>query len=112
MIGLYGIIGHLVSRRLFEIGVRMALGATQRSVVALILQSATYVTATGAALGALASLIVLPALRPLLATGQTALDPLAIAGVAAILVISGALASWWPARRATTVDPTVALKSE
>jgi predicted permease len=112
MIGLHGVISYGVTRRSFEIGVRVALGATRVSVVRLILESATRVVAIGSAIGVLASLVVLQALRPFLAVGQNAMDPLAIAGVGLTLVAAGAAASLWPARRAASVDPTVALRSE
>jgi len=80
--------------------------------VNLILRHAMRVVAVGAAIGAIVSLIVLQALRPLLAIGQSAVDPLAIAAVAVTLVAAGAVASLWPARRAVRVDPTVALRAE
>jgi len=112
MIGLHGIVSYGVTRRWFEIGVRMALGASRLSVVNLILRHAMRVVAVGAAIGAIVSLIVLQALRPLLAIGQSAVDPLAIAAVAVTLVAAGAVASLWPARRAVRVDPTVALRAE
>ena len=112
MIGLHGIVSYGVTRRLFEIGVRMALGATRVSIVKLILRSATRVVAVGAAIGAVASLVVLQALRPFLAIGQSTVDPVAIAGVGVTLIAAGAAASLWPARRAASVDPTAALRSE
>jgi ABC-type antimicrobial peptide transport system permease subunit len=112
MIGLHGIVSYGVARRSFEIGVRVALGATRASIVTLILTGATRVVVVGSAIGALAAIAVLQALRPLLATGQRPVDPLAIAGVAVVLIAAGAAASAWPARRAASVDPTVALRSE
>ena len=112
MIGLHGIVSYGVTRRACEIGVRIALGATRLSVVKLILGGATRVVAIGSTIGLLASILILQALRPLLAIGQGAVDPIAIAGVAVTLLAAGALASLWPARRAASVDPTVALRSE
>lgn len=112
MIGLHGIVSHGVTRRLFEIGVRMALGATRMSIVKLILRSATRVVAVGGAIGAVVSLVVLQALRPFLAIGQSTVDPMAIAGVGVTLIVAGIGASLWPARRAASVDPTAALRSE
>jgi putative ABC transport system permease protein len=112
MIGLHGIVSYGVTRRSFEIGVRIALGATRLSVVRMILRSASRVVAVGTAIGLLASLMVVQALRPFLAIGQRAVDPIAIAAVAFTLIAAGAMASLWPARRAASVDPTVALRSE
>jgi putative ABC transport system permease protein len=112
MIGLHGIVSFGVSRRSFEIGVRLALGATRKSIVKLILRGATRVMVAGAAIGALLSLVVLQALRPFLAVGQSTLDPVAVAGVTIILLVAGAAASVRPARRAASADATTALKSE
>ena len=103
---------YAVTRRAFEIGLRVTLGATRASVVRLILVNATRVVAAGSAIGMLVSLTGLQALRPLLAVGQRTIDPLAIAGVAVILIGAGAAAILWPAKRAATFDPAVTLKAE
>jgi predicted permease len=112
MIGLHGIVRHAAARRSFEIGVRMALGATRAAVIGLVIRGATRVVTLGCAAGALIAAVALQVLRPLLAVGQSAIDPLAFAGVAAIFLFAATAASLLPARRAAAADPTIALRSE
>jgi predicted permease len=109
-IGIYGVIAYFVSRRAHEIGVRMALGATRRDVMRLVLRQAAGPLAAGLALGILAALALTRVLQTQL-YGVTARDPLTLAGVAALLGCVGLLASLVPARRAAAVDPTTALRS-
>jgi hypothetical protein len=111
-IGLHGIVSYAVGRRTFEIGVRLALGAPRSAVVWVILRGALTLVTAGSAAGLVLSLGVVQALRPLLSRGQSAIDPLAVFGVLSLLVIVGAASSAWPARRAASIDPSTALRSD
>jgi ABC-type antimicrobial peptide transport system permease subunit len=111
MIGLYGVISWEVSRRTAEIGVRMALGASQGQVRRIVLRSALVPVGSGIGSGiGVAMLVALP-LRSFLA-GVSATDPVTIGGVAALLTLVSLAASWFPMRRATRVDPIAALRYE
>jgi putative ABC transport system permease protein len=110
-LGLFAVLSYTVGQRTREIGVRMALGADASSVVALILLQGARLAGLGLAVGLAAALGTVQLLRSLL-YGVTPLDPLNFATVAAVLGIVGALACWFPARRATRVDPLEALRSE
>ena len=111
MIGLYGVLSWEVSRRTAEIGIRMALGASQTSVRRLILRNSLMLTGAGAALGIGAAMLLALPLRSFLA-GVSAADPLTIGTVAALLALVSLVASWFPVRRATRIDPIVALRYE
>ena len=110
-LGLYGLISHSVKRRTHEVGIRMAMGATSRSVVNLVLRNGLKLAGIGLALGLLAALGLTRFLRGLL-YGVPTFDPVSFAAVAAVLIGVGILACWWPAHRAAKVDPVVALRSE
>jgi len=111
MIGLYGVLSWEVSRRTAEIGVRMALGASQGAVRRMVLRDSFRVVGAGLAGGlGLAVVLTIP-LRSFLA-GVGAADPVAMAGVSFILLLVGLAASWFPVRRATRVDPLTALRYE
>ncbi len=110
-IGLYGVMAFLVARRTREIGIRMALGAAKGNVVWLVVREVLLVTGIGVAIGLPAAFAVTRLLASQL-YGISRNDPLTIAaatlGIAAIAVLS----SYWPARRATRVDPITALRYE
>jgi putative ABC transport system permease protein len=111
MIGLYGVLSWEVSRRTAEIGVRMALGASQGAVRRMVLRDSLKVVGSGLAAGlALAVVLTIP-LRSFLA-GVGAADPAAMGGVTVVLLLVGVAASWFPVRRATRVDPLTALRYE
>ena len=111
MIGLYGVISWEVSRRTAEIGVRMALGASQGQVRRIVLRSALVPVGSGIGSGiGVAMLVALP-LRSFLG-GVSATDPVTIGGVAALLTLVSLAASWFPMRRATRVDLIAALRYE
>jgi len=111
MIGTYGVVGFLVSRRSREIGIRMALGAQRRDVLRLVLQQGMQPVAFGSFAGLVGSL----AASRLIASqlyGVSATDPLTLSSILALLLIAALLACWLPARRATRVDPMEALRYE
>ncbi len=111
MIGIYGVIAWTVKQRTREIGVRIALGAQRGAVLALVLQNGLKLAGVGIALGLIGSLVFARLLRSLLfAVGPT--DPLTFVAVPVLLLCAALLACWIPARRATKVDPMVALRYE
>ncbi|HEY2914067.1 MAG TPA: ABC transporter permease [Candidatus Angelobacter sp.] len=109
--GIYGVLAYSVARRTREMGVRMALGATAANVMRLILGQAAVTTGIGIALGLLGSFILMRSLQSMLYEVGAA-DPLTFAAVALLLLIVALLAAYLPARRATRVDPNVALRYE
>jgi putative ABC transport system permease protein len=110
-VGIYGIMAYTVSRRTREIGVRVALGATRRAVLALVLRRAVRLAGLGLAVG-LAGAFGVGRLLGSMLYGVSGSDPLTFAVIAALLGTVALLASWVPARRAARVDPMIALRSE
>jgi predicted permease len=110
-VGLYGVKAYSVARRTREIGIRMALGAEPASVQRLILRESLSLALIGVSFGLLLGLGLSQVLRSMLYQ-TSALDPVAFAVAPAVLVLVALLASWLPARRATKVNPLVALRSE
>ena len=110
-IGLYGVLSFQVARRTREIGIRMALGSSRREVMGLVLRQGALLVGLGLAIGIVAAAGMAQLLRSLL-LGLHPWDPLAFAGVLAALVVASSLACLVPARRATRVDPLVALRHE
>jgi ABC-type antimicrobial peptide transport system permease subunit len=110
-VGVYAVLSFGVSQRTREIGVRMALGAQPRAVLALVLGGGLRLTLAGVALGTLAGMLGARAIEKLLFQ-VTPGDPFVLAGVAALLVVIALLAMYFPARRAARVDPVVALRTE
>ncbi len=110
-VGLYGVMSYAVAARTREIGVRMALGAERRDVVRLIVGQGLVLALCGTGAGLALALLVTRVLRKLL-FGIGATDPLTFLGVALLLTLVALLACWLPARRATRVDPLVALRHE
>jgi putative ABC transport system permease protein len=110
-IGIYGVLGFIVTRRTREIGIRVALGARRPQVVGLILRQTAVLTALGVIVGVFAAAGLSRYLEGLL-FGVTPLDATTFAGVVAMFIIVAALASYVPARRATRIDPQIALRTE
>jgi putative ABC transport system permease protein len=109
--GIYGVIGHAVAQRTHEIGIRMALGARRQDVLRMILGEGGKLALTGVAIGIGVSCLITQWLRALL-YGVSALDPLTFILVALLLLVTAMIACWIPARRASRVDPMIALRAE
>lgn len=110
-VGIYGIIAHTVSQRTSEIGVRMALGARGRNVVAMVVRQGLLLALIGAAIGLVAALAATRVMASLLYE-VSATDPWTFGVVAALVIAVAFVASYIPARRATRVDPVDALRRE
>ena len=110
-IGIYGIVAYRVARRTAEIGVRMALGAQKRDVIWLVLRETLVLLAAGAAIGIPAALAAARLIKSLL-FGLQPSDPVAVVCATAALFGAGTLAGLLPARRAASVEPSLALRSD
>ena len=110
-LGIYGVVGYSVARRRQELGIRMALGARGSDLRNLVLLQGMWPVVVGWASGVLAALVAGRVIRGLL-FGVSAQDPLTIAGVTLVVLVTAALACYIPARRAMKVDPMVALRYE
>jgi predicted permease len=111
MAGVYGVMAYTVGRRSGEIGVRMALGASTGDVLRLILRQGLAVSATGLAIGVAGALAATRALSNMM-FGVKPTDPLTYIGVIVLLAMAALAASYFPARRATRIDPLAALREE
>jgi ABC-type antimicrobial peptide transport system permease subunit len=110
-IGLYGVLSYGVTQRAREIGLRMALGASGSSVVAMVVRHGLALTGIGIVIGLAGSWAATRSLKNLL-YGVTATDPATFAEVAALLTLIAFVACWLPARRASKIDPIRVLREE
>ncbi|HJU89295.1 MAG TPA: ABC transporter permease [Gemmatimonadaceae bacterium] len=110
-IGIYGVVSYAVAQRTRELGIRVALGASAHDVLGLVVRQGMTPVAIGVLLGLLAAFAATRVMRSLL-YGVGATDPVTLASVTVLLALIAFFASWIPARRATRVDPMVALRSE
>jgi ABC-type antimicrobial peptide transport system permease subunit len=113
-IGIYGVVSYLITERVHEIGIRMALGAKKRDVLRMVIGRGLWLALPGVAIGTVAALIAGPLLSSFshLLYGVRAGDPLTLLAVSLVLIIAALLACYIPARRAAGVDPMVALRHE
>jgi putative ABC transport system permease protein len=114
-VGIYGVMAHTVAQRTHEIGLRVALGAQPKQVRAMVLRQAGFLVATGVAAGLGVAVLLEVALGNALAKlfyGEHLSQPMLLGAVAIAVTAAALLATWIPVRRATRVQPTVALRSE
>jgi len=110
-VGLYGVMAYSVSQRTREIGIRLALGAQKRDVLKLVLGQGLLLVSIGIGLGLLVAVVLSQTIKTLL-FGISAADPLTYVGTSVVLALVALLASYIPARRATTVDALTALRTD
>jgi predicted permease len=110
-IGIYGVISYLVSQGTREVGIRIALGATPGGILFLIVRQGLFITTLGVAIGVASALLLTPFMRSLL-FGVEATDPATFGLIAGLLTLVALVATYVPARRATRIDPVVAMRSE
>jgi hypothetical protein len=111
VLGVYGVMAYSVAQRTQEMGVRMAIGAQQRDILNLVVRQGSMLAGLGLGIGLLICLAVTRSLS-LFLHGVSAFDPGIFAGVTLTLAASALAASFFPARRATRVDPIIALRAE
>ena len=109
-LGIYGLISYSVGRRSREIGVRLALGARPHDVIAMLVRESVKVGGTGLVIGLIFGVLIARALTKTIY--GVAMDPWLFVSMAVPLAAAIALATWWPARRAANMDPTIALRDE
>jgi ABC-type antimicrobial peptide transport system permease subunit len=109
--GIYGVLAYSVARRTRELGVRIALGASSSNVLGLVLRQAVITAAAGVIVGGVAACALTRFMRSIV-FGVSTSDPLTYGAVAALLLLVALLAAYIPARRATRIDPMIALRAE
>ena len=109
--GIYGVISYSVSQRTREIGIRMALGARQQDVLGMVVGNAFRMAILGIGIGIGLAIALSRLLRGVL-FGVSNFDPVSYVGLTMLLLLVALIASWLPARRASKVDPAVALHEE
>jgi putative ABC transport system permease protein len=111
-VGVYSVLAYSTARKTHEIGIRMALGAARADVLQQVMRAGLRLVTAGVAIGLLVSLLLGRVIEAELSRGVKPYDPLTLVGTTLLLVGTGALACWIPARRAARVDPMVALRYE
>jgi putative ABC transport system permease protein len=111
-VGVYSVLAYATARKTHEIGIRMALGAERADVLRLVIRAGLRLVTAGVAIGLIVSLLLGRAIEGVLWRGVKPYDPATLAVTTLLLVATGALACWIPARRAARVDPMVALRYE
>jgi len=111
-VGVYSVLAYATARKTHEIGIRMALGAERAEVLRLVIKTGLRLVTAGVGIGLMVSLLLGRAIEAELSRGVKPYDPATLAGTTLLLVGTGALACWIPARRAARVDPMVALRYE
>ncbi len=111
LVGIYGVVSYSVSQRTREIGIRLALGAPAAKVTTGFVRNGLILSAVGCGCGLTAALLMAPLMKSLLFSVSPS-DPLTYAAISAGLILAAALASYFPARKATKVDPVEALRAE
>lgn len=110
-VGMYGVMSYAVAQRTREIGIRMAIGAGQAKVLGLVMRQGLALVAIGGLIGIAGAGVAARLVRSVL-YGENAFDPVTFVGVPVVLLAVAALAIWVPARRATKVDPVLALRAD
>jgi predicted permease len=110
-IGIYGVMAYLVNQGTREIGIRMALGATQHDILGLVVRQGMTLALSGVSIGLMVALLLTRLIRGLL-FGVQATDPLTFVGISALLAVIALLASYIPAQRAARIDPMVSLRCD
>jgi putative ABC transport system permease protein len=111
-VGVYSVLAYATARKTHEIGIRMALGAERADVLRLVIRAGLRLVTAGVAIGLIVSLLLGRAIEAELSRGVKPYDPATLVGTTLLLMGTGALACWIPARRAARVDPMVALRYE
>lgn len=109
--GIYGVLSYLVTQRMREIGIRLALGARPESVFRLVLRNGLTLTVAGLTIGLAASFFLVRVMRSILYEVDSS-DPVAVISVSALLLATALVACWRPARRAMQVDPVSLLREQ
>lgn len=110
-IGIYGVVGYLVNQGTAELGIRIALGASQRNILSLVVRQGMVLAFSGVTIGLVAAFLLTRLIRSLL-FGVEATDPITFVGISLLLAMITLLASYIPAQRAARIDPVTALRCD
>jgi ABC-type antimicrobial peptide transport system permease subunit len=110
-IGIYGVMAYLVSQGTRELGIRIALGASSRNILSLVIRQGMVLAVSGVTIGLAAAFVLARLIRSLL-FGVEATDPITLAGISLLLAMITLLACYIPAQRAARIDPLISLRCE